>query len=136
MREHRIEHCQMAREDQLDKMQKLGVTPSFFVGHVYYWGDRHRDIFIGPERAARISPLRSAVDRGIRFTIHDDTPITPVNPLQLSLGFSQSPDHQRQSLGPRTKNYASPGTAGSNNRRGMAKFRRKYQRLDRTRQVR
>jgi len=79
---HRIEHCQMAREDHLDKMRELGITPSFFVGHVYYWGDRHRDIFLGPERAARISPLRSAIDRGIRFTVHDDTPITPVNPLQ------------------------------------------------------
>ena len=80
---HRIEHCQMAREDQLDEMQQLGVSPSFFVGHAYYWGDRHRDIFMGPERAARLSPLKSAVDRGIRFTVHDDTPVTPVKPIQL-----------------------------------------------------
>ena len=80
---HRIEHCQMAREDQLDEMQELGISPSFFVGHAYYWGDRHRDIFMGPERAARLSPLKSAVDRGIRFTVHDDTPVTPVNPIQL-----------------------------------------------------
>jgi predicted amidohydrolase YtcJ len=80
---HRIEHCQYVREDQLDKIAQLGVTPSFFVGHVYYWGDRHRDIFLGPERAARISPLESARRRGIRFTVHDDTPVTPVDPLQL-----------------------------------------------------
>ena len=80
---HRIEHCQMVREDQLDKMKEIGITPSFFVGHVYYWGDRHRDIFMGPERAARISPLKSAINRGIKFTVHDDTPVTPVNPLQL-----------------------------------------------------
>ena len=80
---HRIEHCQMAREDQLDEMQELGITPSFFIGHAYYWGDRHRDIFMGPERAARLSPLKSAVDRGIRFTVHDDTPVTPVKPIQL-----------------------------------------------------
>ncbi len=80
---HRIEHCQMVRMDQLDTINELGITPSFFVGHVYYWGDRHRDIFMGPERAARISPLKSARDRGIRFTVHDDTPVTPVNPLQL-----------------------------------------------------
>ena len=80
---HRIEHCQMAREDQLDAIQELGISPSFFVGHAYYWGDRHRDIFMGPERAARLSPLKSAVDRGIRFTVHDDTPVTPVKPLQL-----------------------------------------------------
>ena len=80
---HRIEHCQTPREDQLDKIKELDVTPSFYVGHVYYWGDRHRDIFMGPERAARISPLRGALDRGIRFTVHDDTPVTPVDPLQL-----------------------------------------------------
>jgi predicted amidohydrolase YtcJ len=78
---HRIEHCQTVREDQLDRIKELGITPSFFVAHVYYWGDRHRDIFLGPERASRISPLASALKRGIRFTIHDDTPVTPVNPL-------------------------------------------------------
>jgi predicted amidohydrolase YtcJ len=80
---HRIEHCQTPREDQLDRIKDLGITPSFFVGHVYYWGDRHRDIFLGPERASRISPLASALRRGIRFTIHNDTPVTPVDPLLL-----------------------------------------------------
>lgn len=80
---HRIEHAQMARDDQIDRMKALGVTPSFFVGHVYYWGDRHRDIFQGPDRGSRISPLASAVERGVTFTIHDDTPVTPVKPLQL-----------------------------------------------------
>ena len=54
---------QTAREDQLDAMRELGVTPSFFAGQVYYWGDRHRDIILGPERASRISPLGSALDR-------------------------------------------------------------------------
>jgi predicted amidohydrolase YtcJ len=80
---HRIEHCQTPREDQLDRIKELGITPSFFVGHVYYWGDRHRDIFLGPDRARRISPLASALRRGIRFTIHNDTPVTPVDPLLL-----------------------------------------------------
>jgi hypothetical protein len=80
---HRIEHCQMVRLDQLDAIAELNLSPSFFVGHVYYWGDRHRDIFMGPDRAAGISALRSSIDRGIRFTVHDDTPVTPVNPLQL-----------------------------------------------------
>ncbi len=78
---HRIEHCQMAREDQLDRMAELGVTPSFFVSHTYYWGDRHKAIFMGPERAARISPLKSALAKGIRYTIHSDCPVTPVDPL-------------------------------------------------------
>ncbi|HMY73814.1 MAG TPA: amidohydrolase [Blastocatellia bacterium] len=78
---HRIEHCQMAREDQLEAMKELGITPSFFVSHTYFWGDRHRDIFMGTERAMRMSPLRSALNRGLKMTIHCDTPVTPINPL-------------------------------------------------------
>jgi predicted amidohydrolase YtcJ len=78
---HRIEHCQMVREDQLDRMAELEVSPSFFASHTYYWGDRHKSIFMGPERAKRISPLKSALKRGIRFTLHSDCPVTPVSPL-------------------------------------------------------
>ena len=78
---HRIEHCQMVREDQLDQISELGVSPSFFPSHTFYWGDRHKSIFIGPERARRISPLKSARKRGIRFSIHSDCPVTPVSPL-------------------------------------------------------
>lgn len=74
-------HAQMARADQLERMQKLGVTPSFFSAHVYYWGDRHRDIFLGPERAARISPAASAAALGIRFTTHLDTPVVPIDSM-------------------------------------------------------
>lgn len=78
-----IIHAQMAREDQLDTMAELGVIPSMFNMHTYYWGDRHRDIFIGPERAARISPMRSAEQRGIPFTLHADTPVVPMEPLRM-----------------------------------------------------
>ena len=97
---HRIEHCQMVRKDQLDAIAELGVTPSFFVGHVFYWGDRHRDIFMGPDRATGISALRSAIDRGIRFTVHDDTPVTPVNPLQLVWVSVNRLTKSEQVLGP------------------------------------
>ncbi len=80
---HVIVHAQTARDDQLDRMKALGVIPSFFVIHTYYWGDRHRDIFLGPERAARINPLASAIERGLHFTIHTDTPVVPMEPLRL-----------------------------------------------------
>ncbi len=76
-------HAQMAREDQLDAMRELGITPSFFSAHTYYWGDRHRDIFMGPERAARMSPTRSAQDRGMRFSVHLDSPVVPMDPMLL-----------------------------------------------------
>ena len=74
-------HCQTAREDQLDRIARIGVVPSFFVTHTYFWGDRHRDIFLGDYRASRISPLRSALKRNIAFTLHNDTMVTPIDPL-------------------------------------------------------
>ncbi|MDH3595291.1 MAG: amidohydrolase [Rhodospirillales bacterium] len=80
---HTIIHGQTLREDQLDRMAELGITVSFFSYHVFVWGDRHRDIFLGPERARRISPAASAAARGIRFTIHNDPPVTPIRPLPL-----------------------------------------------------
>lgn len=79
---HRIEHCQMASEGQLDRMAESGVLASFFIKHVYYWGDRHRDRFLGPQRANRLNPLSSAQARGIRFGLHSDTPVVPVPPLE------------------------------------------------------
>ena len=80
---HTIIHAQTLRSDQLDKMVELGVTASFFTYHVYVWGDRHREIFLGPERAERISPAAEAKSKNIRFTIHNDTPVTPMRPLPL-----------------------------------------------------
>ncbi|MEP2829428.1 amidohydrolase [Parvibaculum sp.] len=70
-------HAQTLREDQLDLMAKLGVMPSYFVSHTFYWGDWHRDSVLGPERGARISPVRSTIDRGMRYTLHNDSPVVP-----------------------------------------------------------
>jgi predicted amidohydrolase YtcJ len=78
-----IVHAQMARPEQLERMQRLRAIPSFFVLHTYYWGDRHRERFLGPERAARISPTRTAQRLGVRFTLHCDTPVVPIEPLRL-----------------------------------------------------
>ena len=68
-------HSQTIREDQLDAYQELGIIPSLFGMHTFYWGDYHRDSVLGPERAARISPARSALDRGMIFTQHHDAPV-------------------------------------------------------------
>ena len=55
-----IIHAQMTRKDQIDRMAKMGVTPSFSA-HTLYWGDRQVSIFMGPERAANMSPARWAL---------------------------------------------------------------------------
>ena len=77
-----IIHAQTMREDQIDKAKKLNMLASFFVDHVYFWGDRHRDVFLGPDRAARISPTASSLRKGLRFTLHDDAPIVAADPLR------------------------------------------------------
>ena len=77
-----IIHSQMARKDQIDRMAVLGVSPSFFSAHTFFWGDRHAGIFMGPERAANMSPAKWAQNAGVRFSSHMDTPVTPMRPLQ------------------------------------------------------
>jgi predicted amidohydrolase YtcJ len=77
-------HAQTMRDDQLDFSAEHGLTPSFFPIHVYFWGDRHRDIFLGPERAARISPARSALDRNIKITLHHDAPVAGIDVLTVA----------------------------------------------------
>lgn len=78
---HILNHCQFCRPDQVDAIAKMGFVPSYFVTHTWFWGDIHRDMVAGPERAAHISPLRSALDKGITFALHNDTPVTPISPL-------------------------------------------------------
>ncbi|BAJ30449.1 MULTISPECIES: amidohydrolase [Kitasatospora] len=101
-RDHRlrVEHAQTATEDQLRRMRRLGVTASFFVSHTYYWGDQHRDIFLGPERARRISPLRSAHRRGVRYSLHLDTPVVPQRPLDAVWSAVNRLTRSGQVLGP------------------------------------
>jgi predicted amidohydrolase YtcJ len=68
-------HCQTVRDDQLDYMKELGIVPSFFTMHTFYWGDLHRTTTLGPVRAARISPTATALAKGMWFTTHHDAPV-------------------------------------------------------------
>lgn len=70
-----IIHCQTVREDQLERMKKAGILASFFLDHVFYWGDYHYESVLGPRRAERISPLKSALRHEVPFTIHQDSPV-------------------------------------------------------------
>ncbi len=79
--QHRIEHVQTATPGDIARMGELGVAGSFFINHVYYWGDRHERIFLGPKRAKRLNPLAEAVEQNLLFTLHSDCPITPISPL-------------------------------------------------------
>lgn len=78
---HRIEHLPMASDEHLERMARLGIVTTFYTAQIYGWGDRQRKKFLGPERAARLYPTRTARDLGIRFGLHGDCPVTPISPL-------------------------------------------------------
>lgn len=67
-------HAQTLRPDQLDQLVETGVMPSFFVAHVYHWGDVHL-INFGKDRAENISCTNSALQKHMTFTFHQDTPV-------------------------------------------------------------
>lgn len=81
---HTVIHGQVLREDQMKRMVQLGMTVSFFSAHIHFWGDRHYDTFLGPDRAERISPAATAERLGLRYTIHNDASVTPTRPLHLA----------------------------------------------------
>lgn len=74
-------HSQTVREDQLDDMKELGIIATFFLDHIWFWGDYHYESVLGPERAERISPAKSALKRGINFTLHQDSPVKMPNQI-------------------------------------------------------
>ena len=75
-----VVHSQFARPDQLDAYAKLGMVPSFFTNHTFYWGDDYPSL-VGVERGQAISPAASAAARGIRFTNHTDFLVTPLDSM-------------------------------------------------------
>ena len=74
-------HAQLLGLDQLERVKALGVIPSFFVAHVYHWGDVHLQNF-GWERAQNISPAKTAQEAGVVFDFHQDTPVILPNMLE------------------------------------------------------
>jgi predicted amidohydrolase YtcJ len=68
-------HGQFQREDQVDSFKALGVFPSLFPMHTFYWGDWHRDHTVGPVDADNISPTGWYLQRGMMFSSHHDAPV-------------------------------------------------------------
>jgi len=78
---HTLQHCQMADEAIFRRMRALGMCVNLFANHIYYWGEQHRTLTMGPARAARLDACAAALAAGIPLAIHSDTPVTPVDPL-------------------------------------------------------
>jgi predicted amidohydrolase YtcJ len=79
---HRIEHCSLAHQEQLAEMARLGLSPSFLMNHVYFWGRALRDVVLGPERADLLDPVGSALAAGLRPSYHSDHSVSPLGALR------------------------------------------------------
>jgi hypothetical protein len=76
-------HGQTVREDQVEALRGLGVVPSLFTMHTYYWGDFHRGSTLGPPRADNISPTGWCMARDMRFTAHHDAPVAKPDSMRV-----------------------------------------------------
>ena len=79
---HRIEHCSLADPATLEQMRDLGISPSFLMGHVGYWGYTFKNAIFG-EKANILDVARSALKKNMCITFHTDCSVTPMGPLRL-----------------------------------------------------
>ncbi len=78
---HRIEHCSLADETALDRIKSLGISPSFLIGHVGYWGYVFKNA-IFEEKANLLDVCQSALQKDMCISFHSDCPVTPIGPLR------------------------------------------------------
>ncbi len=78
----RIEHCSILHDEQIERMATLGISPSFLIGHVYYWGRAFIDDIFGLEKASLLDRTGACERKGIRWTLHSDDPVTEMDPLR------------------------------------------------------
>jgi len=81
-RRNTLIHGQYIREDQIGAFKELDVILSLFPLHTFYWGDWHKQI-IGDSLGNRISPVKTALEKGLKITIHTDAPVALPNLMRV-----------------------------------------------------
>ncbi|WP_123912697.1 amidohydrolase [Chryseobacterium pennipullorum] len=79
---NRIEHCSLLTADQITNMVQMGVSPSFLIGHVGYWGYAFKKVIFG-EKAQMLDLCGSTLAVGMRITLHSDNEVSPLGPLRM-----------------------------------------------------
>jgi predicted amidohydrolase YtcJ len=78
-----LEHYGYAREDQHRRVRKLGIAVSNNAYYLHELAPIYAQHGLGPERAARISPLGGLARAGVAISFHSDFPMAPAEPLTL-----------------------------------------------------
>lgn len=63
-------------------MRAQNFLMSYYINHTYFWGDRHKEIFMGPGRANNMSPVGWSIALSQPYSFHNDTTVTPISPLR------------------------------------------------------
>lgn len=79
---NRIEHCSLLTSEQITNMLQMGVSPSFLIGHVGYWGYAFSEVIFG-EKAQMLDLCGSTLAVGMRITLHSDNEVSPLGPLRM-----------------------------------------------------
>ena len=79
----RIEHCSILHDEQIARMKDLGISASFLIGHVHYWGIAMRDEVFGEQKVQLLDRCRSVEEAGVGFTLHSDFMVTDPEPLHM-----------------------------------------------------
>jgi predicted amidohydrolase YtcJ len=75
------EHSQLTTPAQYARMATLNVCANIFANHLWYWGDQHYEITVGPERAEGMEACATALAHGVPFSLHTDANVTPLGCL-------------------------------------------------------
>lgn len=73
-------HTQFIRKDQIPFFVQYKVRPSFYTEHTFYFATAHKNNR-GEKQAAYISPMRDAIDAGLRPTNHTDFYVAPLDQM-------------------------------------------------------
>jgi hypothetical protein len=93
-------HGQTLREDQVPKLEALGIFPALFPMHTFYWGDWYVDTVLGPERAANISPTGWMMKSDMRFSSHHDAPVAFPDTMRVLSATVNRVTRSNQVIGP------------------------------------
>lgn len=76
-----LEHNQLSSPEQFKRAHDLGAYTNLFANHIYYWGDQHYSILLGPDRANLMDNAKEAERQHVLYSLHTDSPVTPLGPL-------------------------------------------------------
>ncbi|WP_422050641.1 amidohydrolase [Shimia sp.] len=97
---HVLQHCQMMDAALFRRAAELGVACNIFANHIWYFGDQHAALTIGPDRARSMNAVRDCLDMGVITAIHSDAPVTPMGPLFTAWCAVNRRTMSGQTLGP------------------------------------